>query len=64
MRPRGMQWPAGQGPQGKWPRAPVPGGGHVTLRIETGHLVKDMRTPLVKDEGFKYQLLVEGSYQS
>ena len=42
----------------------MPEGGHVTLRIRTGHLVKDTRTLLAKDEGFKYQLLVEGSYQS
>ena len=51
-----------------WPRATgevTQGrGGHVTLGLDMGHLVRDTRTLLMEDEGFKYQLLRKGSYQS
>ena len=34
------------------------------LEADMGHLMKDTRTLLMEDEGFKYQLLRKGSYQS
>ena len=40
------------------------GEGTLCLRLDMGHLMRDTRTLLMEDEGFKYQLLMEESYQS